>query len=434
MHAALRAALLLSAASAGAALGAGDAGPALVSGALFRTPMREGDAFQGERFAWTVQDEQARFPAPGFTIGAIRPGETLVSLDGDGKPTALRVSIYNRGDAGSALSEEAFLELARRSNEALKDLFGAPGARFERKTDPTKADHDVEGLRWTSAAATAALEYAVRRQGVRFVPAPEYLRLDVRPAGAPDSAAAEAAGGRRVDPRSHVRRGDGGVVELDGVPMVDQGQKGYCAAATVARVMGYYGLGFLDQHQIASWALSDPNNGTSGEAMLRGLSRPLHDRYGLNYREFDAIDDFKSFKKFLDRYNATAKQMGRPEWPLPRGGGVVDVGDYWRAFELPVLRNMRAGNASHLEFWKDRIRKSIDAGVPLIWSVQLGKVPETPAIPQASGGHMRLIVGYTPDSVVYTDSWGAGHERKLMKWEDAIAISTGLRTISWTLN
>ena len=48
-------------------------------------------------------------------------------------------------------------------------------------------------------------------------------------------------------------RKDNGDVVIDGVPMVDQGQKGYCAVATVERLARYFGLE-VDQHEMAQVA------------------------------------------------------------------------------------------------------------------------------------------------------------------------------------
>jgi hypothetical protein len=57
-------------------------------------------------------------------------------------------------------------------------------------------------------------------------------------------------------------------------------------------------------------------------------------------------------------------------------------------------------------------------------------VPENPAIPGA-GGHMRLIHGYNPttNEILYSDSWGRGHERKRMAMDKAFAITEGLLTL-----
>ena len=413
---------------------AGDLAPMLRDGSFFTTPLSGLAPFRGERSAWVLKDRQIRFPSPDFALGPVKPGETLL-LVADGKPAGLRISLYNRGDDGT-LSDEAF---AARHAAAVKDvaeLAGSEGEAFRRKTDPTKQDADVAGRRWITPGATYSLEWAAVRRGADIVPAAEYLRLDVLPADAVAADTAGAAqGSRRTDPRSHVVRGEDGTVELKDVPMVDQGEKGYCAAATVARIMGYYGYDFLDQHQIASWAKSDADGGTN-EKMLDAIARVLHDRYKLVYRE--VAGSVNDFFKLVEDYNKAARRAKKPEVslkPMP-GTRIVNAGDAWREFQPDVLREVRTRNQSRNNLFFDTIRKSIDAGVPVIWSVMLGFVPEDPPLPQSFGGHMRLIIGYNAKdrTILYTDSWGARHARKSMKLEDAIMITTGLRTIAWTLN
>lgn len=413
------------------ALAAGDLAPALKDGSFFTTPIARVPALRSERFAWVSKDRQMRFPSPGFTLGAVEPGETLL-LVADGKPSGLRVSLYNRGDDGT-LSDEAFAERHAAAVRAVAELAGSEGEAFRRKTDPTKPDADVAGRRWNAPGATYSLEWAVARKGTDLVPLAEYLRLDVLPAGAPAPGAPPAA--RRADPRMHVVRGSDGTVELRDVPMVDQGQKGYCAAATVARIMGYYGYDFLDQHQIASWAKSDADRGTN-EQMLDAIAVVLHDRYKLVYRKVPGSEC--DLFRLVEDYNKEARRRKRPEAslrPMP-GTRVIDAEAVWRQFEPDVLREARTKSPSRNNVFFENIRKSIDAGVPVVWSAVLGLVPEDPALPQAFGGHMRLIVGYNAKerTILYTDSWGAKHERKTMRLEDAILITTGLRTISWTLN
>ena len=415
-----------------AAQAAGDLGPMLKDGTFFTTPLSGQASFRNERFAWVVKDKQMRFPTPGFTLGTVKPGETLL-LVADGKPSGLRISLYNRGDDG-AIDDAAFAARHATAVKSIAELAGGEGEEFRRKTDPTKQDADVAGRRWKATGATYSLEWAVARKGTDLVPLAEYLRLDVLPAGASTGGGA-AQGGRRTDPRSHVARGEDGTVELKDIPMVDQGQKGYCAAATVARIMGYYGYDFLDQHQIASWAKSDADRGTN-EKMLDAIAGVLHDRYKLVYREVPGSAN--DFFKLVEDYNKAAKRLKQPEVslkPMP-GTRVIDAGAVWRQFQPDVLREARTKNQTRNNLFFDNIRKSIDAGTPVIWSVMLGLVQEDPPLPQTFGGHMRLIIGYNAKerTILYTDSWGARHERKTMKLEDAILITTGLRTIAWTLN
>ncbi|MCX6986481.1 MAG: hypothetical protein NT118_17305, partial [Lentisphaerae bacterium] len=60
-------------------------------------------------------------------------------------------------------------------------------------------------------------------------------------------------------------------------------------------------------------------------------------------------------------------------------------------------------------------------------SVILGIVKEK-GLPQAKGGHMRIISGYNKDKneIIYSDSWGKDHENKKMPMDDAWTITTGL--------
>ena len=75
------------------------------------------------------------------------------------------------------------------------------------------------------------------------------------------------------------------------------------------------------------------------------------------------------------------------------------------------------------KFMKD-IHEQVSKGIPLFWGVTLGTYPE-PGLMQANGGHTRLIIGYNDrkKEILYTDSWGAGHELKRMPAEWAWTIS-----------
>ena len=280
-----------------------------------------------------------------------------------------------------------------------------------------------------------ALEWALGRD--QRTALPEYLRVEILPAAVAAAQPKQPASLNPVVLRREllrrVRREADGSASLD-VPMVDQGQKGYCAAASVARVMAYYGFDFLDQHQIASWAASDADRGTN-EAMLKKISGVLHDRYKLVYSELPAGKS--DLQDLVKKYNREAKRQKRPEAsyaPAP-GTRIVMADSIWAQFDPDLLRAARTSNQQANQIFFAAVKKSIDAGVPLVWSVMLGYVAENPPLPQARGGHMRLIIGYTADKrILYSDSWGAGHERKSMSLEDAMTITTGLRSIAWTAN
>ena len=99
---------------------------------------------------------------------------------------------------------------------------------------------------------------------------------------------------------------------------------------------------------------------------------------------------------------------------------------------LTVVTLMEGRTHSHSEFGKFQreIQRDIDQGIPLLWSVQLGIVSE-PGVPQNAGGHMRLIIGYNTktNELIFSDSWGAGHEQKRMAMDDGWTITTGVAAI-----
>jgi hypothetical protein len=209
------------------------------------------------------------------------------------------------------------------------------------------------------------------------------------------------------------------------VPMVDQGQKGYCVVASVERVMRYYGAE-VDQHELAQIANSDSAEGTSVSAMLASLKK-LTSRLGVKTRnlyDWD-IDDFL---KMVDDYNRAAKRAKVSEIVL--GNRLIDVDAVFAQMKPEIYKDVRIKKAADLAKFQREIQRSIAEGIPLLWSVRLGLVKEK-EIPQAFGGHMRLITGYnaTTGEILYSDSWGMGHEEKRMAAADAWTITTGLNSL-----
>lgn len=94
-----------------------------------------------------------------------------------------------------------------------------------------------------------------------------------------------------------------------------------------------------------------------------------------------------------------------------------------------VDRDLRPDGRFERKDFDKQIRNYVDDGIPLLWSLELGLYKERPAIsPQAVGGHMRMIIGYNDktEEIVFSDSWGAGHEKKFMAADDAFEATHGL--------
>ena len=380
-------------------------------------------------FEWTSSARDvARSVARGLTFGGRPVNETLIRLR-DGRVTGVTVIFFNRGDAGD-LKEREFEELLGGVREALTARAGSPPV--ERGRDASSAVR-AEELVWNTPSARYLLAWSVTRASrTKMVPfRAEFVRLNLTPPGEEEraiGAAAASPGARQAVKKfvggDHVVRA-GSDVKLAGVPMVDQGRKGYCVVATVERVMRYYGAE-VDQHELAQIADSDASRGTSMEAMLESLKR-LTSRLGVKTR---ALYDWNisDFLKMVDDYNRAAKRAKAPQVEL--GGRQIDVDAVFAQMKPEIFKEVRLKKAADFGKFQRDIARSIDEGMPLLWSVRLGLVKEK-EIPQAFGGHMRLITGYNASTkeILYSDSWGMGHEEKRMAAEDAWTITSGLTSL-----
>ncbi len=360
----------------------------------------------GGSFRWLNRERtRAAFSRAGFSKteidftlfdGKVPIQEAVVDFD-NGRLNVVTISIYNRGDGGT-IDLECFRKLYQDTGSAISRI-------LEVRPTPLRADkrHGLlrEGYQWNCQAGLAVMEHdegALRKESC-----PAFLRLRVAKKGATSGLAMAmysrrgAAPARLSDLVSNVETDRDGNVVVSGLPMVDQGDKGYCVVASVQRLFEYYGIG-ADMHQIAEVAQSDPESGTSTLRMAKELKKFAY--------------------RFKTRLDVIGMLSGGPE-------GLVEVK---RDFVVGGVIDQR-------QFLKE-IRSRIDAGLPLLWSLELGLFPEEPNLnPQTTGGHMRMIIGYNDRSerMIFSDSWGVGHERKTMAMEDAYRATTGLFALQPTV-
>jgi hypothetical protein len=279
----------------------------------------------------------------------------------------------------------------------------------------------VDAFQWRKGDTAYLLESSISRNSGEE--RAEFLRLRV--------ASVAAAAGTKITGRStlraNVQREDDGTVFIANFPMIDQGQKGYCAVASIARVAAYYGLG-ADQHEIAQLA-NTTSMGTSPEEMEQAfkvivgkLNIRTTQHYELTERQFDA--DVRA-------YNQEAKKQGKREFKAPRGH-ILIPGAVWSLMDREIFAAVK-GQQSGCKRFMSKVQDYVDQGIPLAWCLRLGMFPE-PGIPQQAGGHMRLIIGYNAKTqeIIYTDSWGKGHEFKKMPLNQAFAVSMSLYTMAPT--
>ena len=323
----------------------------------------------------------------------------------------VEMSLYNRGDdQGAGMTMAEFKTLAAK-------IF--PDLEISR-VPKRKLKSGAFQYEYRDPKSVPPLELAWGVNGGEV----EYVRLTMVDAAAPKAPKAQGQAAK-AKVSANVRRDADGDVWIANLPMVDQGEKGYCAVATCERVLRYYGSA-VDEHELAQMAGTSAKEGTSVKAM-KAVAREIGAKYRLGYNDiFAAADNVRALEKEVDAYNKVAKAMKRPKIELERCymGKTLMVPLVYEAMEAEVLLKMRTKDARFAKFMKD-VKTRIDQGIPVCWSVRLGIFPE-PDIPQASGGHMRLIIGYNHETgeLIYSDSWGRGHEKKRMDAGKAFAVTT----------
>jgi hypothetical protein len=398
-------------------------------------------------FAWVSQTEnnESRWgPRPGQELLKFlgRPlYEAIVRFKSE-RPEEVRMLVFNRGDAKQDLDEMDFTSLMKGLETSLDQWVGTKGveawiagnvAGTKRKSwfkFPLRVDLESS----TTRSATEREEGVEVRKGfrvefVRLVLTPYDGKMEITKLVKPNFQAPQVTVAKNKDLKEHIKKEDNGDVYLDGIPMVDQGMKGYCVVAASERVLRYFGLD-VDQNEIAKLA-NTSSSGTDPESMYKALSKICR-QFSLNVRELMSLE-FKEFLKEVNDYNRVAKKNKKREIVLPQQG-MISLNEIWDNMDLDCLREVRLKRANEKTKFTNEIVTAVDKGVPLLWSVEVGWVEETPALPQARGGHMRLIIGYNKktNEIFYTDTWGAGHELKKMKLDDAFFITNGLFSVAPT--
>ena len=315
--------------------------------------------------------------------GSIKVEEAILEFV-NGKAARATISFYNRGDSGDIVTPEfdrIFKVIGQNLSQVMKV---AP----KRQIMSSNAALAVTGWNWTAPMGIALLEYNDYNSPGRETK-PEFLRLKLAAPNQADwSMGKMATGVQRMELLQRVKKTAEGDVYISGVPMVDQGQKGYCVAASCQRLFEYMRIP-CDQHEMAKLVSIDAGSGADITTMQKSLSK---------------IDG---------AFKVTFKPLVNPELYYDRN------------------RKRRVSEKEFISIIKEYTEK----GVPLLWGLMLGEKPEIPPLPnggQVSGGHMRMIIGYNlaKNQVIFTDSWGAGHELKRMALLDAYDVTMGLYSMA----
>jgi hypothetical protein len=387
----------------------------------------------GFRWVSTAQDV-ARAAGGALTFADLRVYEAQARFENH-RLSSLLLSLYNRGDAGD-LEEAKFDALVQSVDAALTKWAGAKGVSLReqertgtivlRRMAWVRAPHRLD-LTWTFTPRKSTQPFRA-----------EFVRLEIAAHNAANAprpgfqTTAATQGGRMLtamEIRARVKREPNGDVIITGIPMVDQGQKGYCAAAVMERVLRYFGRE-MDQHEIAQMANTATKGGTSTRGMLSAL-RQMGGELGMEVVEQQKFD-FSDFEKLVGDYNRAAQRAKKPEVTFDRRGGPINLNAIYGQMDADLLRESRVKRDSAMQNFKTMVARYVNAGCPVAWSVIMGKVVENPAVQGGNGsGHLRLIIGLNSlkNEILYSDTWGPKHELKRMSLADAWTITVDAYTI-----
>ncbi len=371
--------------------------------------------FREEGFSWLSGAKEGLRAAPGeFQLLGEEVGEVVVR-GREGKPVEATISIYNRGDDGEISSSDYEKKMTAWKSK----LDGKLDVRAETRNQQGAVQ--VQGWTWRKGDTGVALEGSVNRSEKRV----EFIRLRMLSLSAAKDEPRRMA--RRGSFAQNVKKDSNGFTWIEGIPMVDQGQKGYCVVASIERVTRYFGAD-MDQHEMAQIA-NTGEHGTRGDEMEKAFQRvtgKVHLRT-LKHIEFD----MRQMEKDIRGYNRVAKKQKVKTFDFDPDEYIIDPREFWFSVNKEAFREMKRSQTGHDHF-KRKIKEYVDQGIPLCWTLYLGMFPEK-GLPQTSGGHMRLIIGYNFDSpddaehkIYYTDSWGEGHEKKTMRADEAYCMTMAM--------
>lgn len=390
---------------------AGDISKALLSGEIWEKNVSDSGVLIGVRFA-EVDDNNIRIPRKGnFSVGNLEMGETLLSWNDEEVPTNMLIMIYNKGDDG-AVERDEYMELMESSIDCLDNMFGVKGKVVKVSRRDSAVALKAWVWEWEMGVARLECAWTGGKRNFRG----EFIRLSIGPDKASISKGSSEDAVKRSDLKQNLQRDeDSRRVYIENIPMVDQGSKGYCVPASVARVFAYYGMDGVDQHALAQICSSAGEDGTSTDTMkdaLEAIGRKFH----IRVQSLEGKSSTDAILKLIADYNKAAKKLKKQQ--------ATPMNWQEETTDAAVLLEAR-GNKKYTKKWLGKLKKYIDAGIPVLWCVELGIFPEEELQSQTSGSHMRLIIGYDEEKsqIIYSDSWGRGHEMKAMPLKFAASIT-----------
>ena len=408
-----------------------DAGIILLDKKIWELPIADFyQLYRGYKFQWQSAAKQSlRSEGKTSNLFGQNAGEIVVKSEND-LVKYIIISLYNKGD-NEPVDRSTFYKMASDMEVKLTEKLGVPAKDLD-----SDGAVNMKKRIWQWNKSAFVMESAITGNTA------EFLRVRI-------SSVRTSRRGTSTANKSNLRSNltydkKTGDTYIPNIPMIDQGQKGYCACASAARIYQYYGL-TIDQHEIAKMAGSSAVQGTNIIKMVEALKRASNKldsrvlilyEYPKNMTDKDSdykkwISVVKDMMRDVNSYQKLAKKNGVPgfqvkgekEYARIPSDRMIDFFSFYKQCDAVTFREIMMEKSS-FKRWKSKIKEYINKGIPIGWCLQLGKFKEQ-GLPQVDGGHMRLIIGFNEktNEIIYSDSWGAGHAKKNMDAGKAFVMS-----------
>lgn len=381
-------------------------------------------------FGWTdAQKDGALASGAGLEFAGRKATEARAAFEG-GKLASLQIMLFARAESGP-LNQLQFDEWLAQSKQGVAAWAGSAPLPLPDSSGPARSK--IQHCVWTNVPTRLELEWSALKpqvfEGKKLEFRADFIRLRLLSAAAASSGSTAAARPHTaVELKARLKHEENGDVLLGNMPMVQMGPKSNPLSVTTERVLRYFGVNF-DQYQAGqvgdSFAAATGNNVTG----LRDALKKIAQKFGLRFVVLQDLE-IRDFQRLVQDYNHAALTAHAGKVTLEAADN--DLGRLYWNMNLEVLRTAKLKHTADFARFKSEVTRQIDLGVPLIWHVMMGKVPEPGLNVTGSCVFLpRLIIGYnaTTGELLLSDGFGAGHELKRMKWEDAWAIGLSLYVI-----
>ena len=294
-------------------------------------------------------------------ILGVSPNEIRATYTPEGRLSVIDVVFYNKGDNADAKNIRKVIRNTARMLEKKLTAIGGTPVRCDYGLNKLQNN----ALKWTCGNVDIILEYVNKEFAMLHIcyPSPNMP-------GKNGKSAKKSVEDK--DFSGNVASNIFGDVYIENIPMVEQGNKGYCVPATVERVLRYYGITNVNMHQLADAGNTRQGGGTTTREMFGGISSACR-RSGLKMASPGEVR-LKVIKKYIDE-------------GIPVFWCMYSNSDYE---ELRTRSRHLRKNASSPKAWAEKCKKII--------------------VPREGNPHMCLIIGYNELSqeIAVSNSWGMG--------------------------